>query len=206
VDFEAIRTSDHDLFVSTTNALTGDLKIFTRAELTAEAVMASACLPLLFRAVEIEGVPYWDGGYVSNPPLLPFLQTYKSADVLLVQIFPLRRERMPVSSREIVGRTGEIAFNAPLLAELRGLAAVDRMAEEQPGRGLRRLRLHRIVLDEAEFARDPGSRLNNHYEFFQKLHELGRRAARQFLARHFDAIGERATIDAAEAEPEYARG
>ena len=136
VDFEALRNSDRELFISATNAQTGDLRIFGRDELTAEAVMASACLPLLFRPVMIDGVPYWDGGYVANPPLLPFLQTKGSADVLLVQIFPLRRDRAPTSSREIVERTAEIAFNAPLLAELRGLAAVDRMAEY----GARRLR------------------------------------------------------------------
>jgi NTE family protein len=207
VDFEAIRTSGGDLFVSTTNAQTGNLRIFTAPELTAEAVMASAALPPLFRAVEIDGVPYWDGGYTSNPPLLPFLDTNQSADVLLVQIFPVRRDTTPTSLRDVAGRTGEISFNAPLFAELRALAAVDRMAEEQPGRGLRQLRLHRIVLDEGEISTDPASRLNNHYEFFQALHELGRQAAQRFLAAHFDAIGTRSTMDAAaEADQEYAGG
>jgi len=203
VDFDPLRASDRDLFISATNAQTGDLKLFTREELTAEAVMASACLPLLFRPVKIDGVPYWDGGYVSNPPLLPFLQTGGSADVLLVQIFPLRRDRAPTSAREIVGRTAEIGFNAPLLAELRGLATVDRLAEQSA----RRLRLHRIALDEFTETPDAASRLHNHYEFFQALHELGRRAAQRFLDAHFDAIGEHATIDAAaEAKTEHARG
>jgi NTE family protein len=203
VDFDAIRNSDLDLFISATNAQTGDLKIFTRQELTPDAVMASACLPLLFRAEMIDGVPYWDGGYVSNPPLLPFLQTGGSEDLLLVQILPQRRGQVPTSSREIAARTGEIAFNAPLLAELRGLAAVDTLAEA----GARRLRLHRIGLGELAEHADAASRLNNDYKFFQTLHELGRHAARQFLATHFDAIGERATIDlAAEAETEHAAG
>lgn len=202
VDFEALRNGERELFISATNAQTGDLRLFTRHELTAEAVMASACLPLLFRPVRIDGVPYWDGGYVSNPPLLPFLQAAGSADVLLVQIFPLRRDRAPTSSREIVGRTAEIAFNAPLLAELRGLAVVDRAV----GQDARRLRLHRIALDGFEKTPDAGSRLNNHYEFFQELHELGRQAAGRFLAAHFDAIGSHSTIEAAaEADPEYAQ-
>jgi NTE family protein len=207
VDFDAIRTSGRDLFISATNAQTGDLRIFTTSELTADAVMASACLPMLFRAVQIDGVPYWDGGYTSNPPLLPFLQTQQSADVLLVQLFPLQRAAMPTSSREIVGRIGEIGFNAPLFAELRALAAMDRLAEEQPGRGLGQLRLHRIVLDESHIATDPCSRLNNDYEYFQALHALGREAAHRFLAAHFDAIGTRGTMDAAvEADTEYAPG
>jgi NTE family protein len=202
VDFEALRNSDRELFISATNAQTGNLRLFTRDELTAEVVMASACLPLLFRPVRIDDVPYWDGGYVSNPPLLPFLQTRGSTDVLLVQIFPLRRDRAPTSSREIVGRTAEIAFNAPLLAELRGLAAVDRVAEQAASR----LRLHRIVLDELTERPDPNSRLNNDYKFFQMLHQRGREAARRFLATHFDAIGSQSTMDAAsESDPEYAR-
>ncbi len=211
VDFAAIRGSARDIFISATNAQTGDLRIFTTPELTADAVMASAALPMLFRAVEIDGVPYWDGGYTSNPPLLPFLHTHQSADVLLVQIFPLQGESTPTSSREIAGRTGEIAFNAPLFAELRALAAVDRMAAEQPGRGLRQLRLHRIALDEgavdAGVATDAASRMNNHYDYFQALYDHGRQAAQRFLAAHFDAIGERSTMDAAaEADKEYAGG
>ena len=206
VDFAAIRASGRDLFISATNAQTGGLRIFTAPELTAEAVMASAALPPLFRAVEIEGVSYWDGGYTSNPPLLPFLETSQSEDVLLVQIFP-PREAMPISARDVAGRTSEIAFTAPLLGELRALAAIDRMAEEQGGRAARRLRLHCIALDEGEVATDPASRLNNRYEFFQTLHELGRRAAQRFLAEHFDAIGTRSTMDAAaEADQDYARG
>jgi NTE family protein len=207
VDFNAIRGSGRDLFISATNAQTGDLRIFTAPELTAEAVMASAALPPLFRAVEIGGVPYWDGGYTSNPPLLPFLHTSQSADVLLVQIIPARREAAPKSSRELVGRTSEIAFNAPLFAELRALAAVDRMAEEQRGRRARKLRLHRVVLDEDDVSVDPASRLNNSYEFFQALHKLGRQAAQRFLAVHFDAIGATSSMDAAaEADKEYAGG
>jgi NTE family protein len=207
VDFEGLRRSGRDIFISATNAQTGDLKIFHTPELTADAVMASAALPLLFRPVLIDGVPYWDGGYSSNPPLLPFLQTVGSADVLLVQLFPLQRDNLPTSSREIVGRTGEIAFNAPLFAELRALTEVDRLAEEQPGRGLRTLRLHRIALDDgAEPPSDPASRLNNKFEFFETLQARGREAAQQFLAAHFDAIGSRGTMDAAvEADKEYAR-
>lgn len=205
VDFDMLRKSGRDIFISATNAQSGDLRIFNSAELTADAVMASAALPPLFRAVEIDGTPYWDGGYTSNPPLLPFLQTNQSEDVLLVQIIPARREAAPKSSREIVGRTSEIAFNAPLFAELRALAAVERVAEEQKNRGARKLRLHRIALDEDDVSADPSSRLNNTYEFFQALHKLGRQAARQFLETHFDAIGSRSTMDAgAEADQEYA--
>jgi NTE family protein len=207
VDFDAIRKSGRDIFISATNAQTGDLRMFTASELTADAVMASAALPMLFRAVEIDGVSYWDGAYTSNPPLLPFLHASQSEDVLLVQIFPPHRYATPTSSREIAGRTGEIAFNAPLFAELRALTALDRVAEEQRNRPARKLRLHRIALEDDHVSADPASRLNNNFEFFQELHELGRQAAQHFLAEHFDAIGKRSTMDAAaEANKEYAGG
>lgn len=195
VDFDAIRGSGRDLFISTTNSQTGNLRIFTAGELTPEAVLASAALPTLFRAVEIDGEPYWDGGYTSNPPLLPFLQTGQSEDVLLVQIFPVRREETPTSSHEIAGRTSEIAFNAPLYAELRALDAIGRVTAEQ-GKDARQLRLHRIVLDEQEVTAEAANRLNNRFDVFQTLHDLGRGAAQRFLAEHFDAIGNHGTMDA----------
>src|SRR5205823_1985570 len=154
VDFAAIRDGEREVFISATNVLTGELRVFARAEITAEAVMASACLPLLFRAVEIDGVPYWDGGYSGNPALLPFLRATATEDVLVVQINPRERRSVPTRARDIVSRINEINFNAPLLSELRGIAFVNRLIDEGrlprgtgPGE-FRRLKLHRIVMDD----------------------------------------------------------
>ena len=131
VDFEAIR---HDrsleLFISATNVHTGELRVFTRAEITPEVVMASASLPLLFRAVEIDGVPYWDGGYSGNPAVIPFLRATATEDVLIVQINPRERRKVPTRTREIMSRVNEINFNASLLSELRGVAFVNRLIDE----------------------------------------------------------------------------
>ena len=196
VDFGAITTGDHDLFVTATNVLTGEPRVFTRDDITAEAVTASACLPLLFRAVEIDGAPYWDGGYSGNPTLLPFLDSGASIDVLLVQIIPARRRKVPTSKRDIIDRMNEISFNAPLIAELRAL--------ELSGIG-RRLRLHRIVMDDLGEAFDARSRLNTDFEFFEMLCKLGQRATRRFLDAHFGDIGRHGTIHlAAERQPELA--
>ena len=118
VDFAAIRRADIEVFVSATNVRTGEPRVFTRDELSADAVMASACLPHLFRAVEIDGVPYWDGGYSGNPAILPFLRATASEDVLLVQINPSERLRTPRSTGEIMSRVHEITFNASLVSEL----------------------------------------------------------------------------------------
>jgi NTE family protein len=199
VDFDLIRSGDHDVFVSATNVLTGEPRVFTRAEITAEAVMASACLPLLFRAVEIDGIPYWDGGYSGNPTIFPFLRSPAQADVLIVQINPLASARAPTSAREIMVRVNEITFNASLLAELRAVELAGALIDEaRLPRGTassesRRLRLHRIVMDAG--TSDAHGKLNTDYEFFELLHKRGQRAARRFLDAHFDDIGRRSTID-----------
>jgi len=183
VDFERIRSGDRNLFIAATNVLTGEPRVFARHEITPEVVMASACLPLLFRAVEIDGVPYWDGGYSGNPVVLPFLQSDEVTDVLIVQINPRERSKVPTTASEIMARMNEITFNAPLIAELRALQLS----------GAHRARLHRIVMDDAPF--DPRSKLKVDFEFFLSLRKLGQRAARRFLDAHFADIGRRSTID-----------
>jgi NTE family protein len=191
VDFERIRAGDRELFVTATNVVTGEPRVFGRADLTAEAVMASACVPLLFRAVEIDGVPYWDGGYSGNPAVLPLIESGSEQDVLIVQINPRERRKVPTTAREIMSRVHEITFNAPLLAELRALERA----------GDHRLRLHRIVMDDHAF--DTRSKLNTEFEFFSSLRKLGQRATRRFLDAHFDAIGRTSTIHMPEmSEPE----
>jgi NTE family protein len=210
VDFEAIRR-DHslELFISATNVHTGELRVFTRPEITPEVVMASAALPLLFRPVEIDGVPYWDGGYSGNPVVVPFLRATATEDVLIVQIIPRERRKVPTRTREIVNRVNEIGFNASLLSELRGVAFVNRLIDEgRLPRGLRRgefrrLRLHRIVMEDLDEPVSARSTLKTDYEYLETLRKLGQRATRRFLDAHFNDIGRRSTIDyPAQAEPE----
>jgi NTE family protein len=202
VDFEALRRQHGpELFISATNVHNGELRIFTRDQITPEAVMASACLPLLFRAVEIDGVSYWDGGYSANPAITPFLRATSAEDVLLVQINPRERRKTPTRTPEIMTRLNEINFNASLLSELRGVAFVNRLVDEgRLPRGLgpsefRRLRMHRILMEElGETTRAP-STLTTDYQTFEMLHKLGQRATRRFLDSHFADIGRRSTID-----------
>lgn len=185
VDFERIRGGKRELYIAATNVITGEPRVFARAEITPEAVMASACLPLLFRAVEIDGVPYWDGGYSGNPVVLPFLRSRTTGDVLIVQINPREHHKLPTTAREIMTRVNEITFNAPLIAELRALELA----------GVRGIRLHRIGMDGLGAAFDARSKLNTDFEFFRSLRKLGQRAARRFLDAHLDDIGRRSTID-----------
>jgi len=202
VDFETLRAdTDLQLFISATNVQTGHVRIFPRDKITADAVMASACLPLLFRAVEIDGVPYWDGGYLGNPVLYPFFRATQTEDVLIVQINPLMRKTLPKSTREIVARVNEITFNSSLQTELRAIDFVARLIEQgrlPHGTGpneYRKIRVHRIVLEGLGERFSSAARLRNDYKSFDLLRKLGVRAARRFLDAHYDDIGVRSSVD-----------
>jgi NTE family protein len=202
VDFDLIRADiDRHVFISATNVRTGEPRVFSRAEITAEVVMASACLPLLFRAVEIEGESYWDGGYSNNPALLPFIRATATEDLLIVQLNPRERDEVPVNARDIMSRANEITFSAAQSAELRTIDLVNQLIDQgRLSRGAgngecRRIRLHRIVMDDTGKAFDERSRFNNDLDFFERLHKLGQRATHRFLEAHFDDIGARSTID-----------
>jgi NTE family protein len=196
VDFEALRNfRELQLFISATNVQTGHLRVFRREHVTADVVMASAALPLMFRAVEIEGESYWDGGFTGNPPMLPFLNANDTDDVLLVQISPLRRDKVPTTTRDIVHRVNEITFNSALDTELRALDYIGRIAADASGGQARHIKVHRIVLENVGSKLTMGSRLKTDKNFLTLLHRAGRRAARRFLDRHFEDIGKRGTID-----------
>ena len=198
VDFDAVRAfTGLELFVSATNVHTGASRVFGREEINAAVVMASAAIPLVFRAVEIDGVPYWDGGYSGNPPILPLLRTTGSDDVLVVQINPLERHTTPSSPRDIVDRINEITFNASLTSELKMVALIGELIGEgwlKPGPEYRPIHMHRIVLSSGRKL-TPASRFSTDFDFFETLHRAGRRAARRFLDAHFEDIGVRGTIE-----------
>jgi NTE family protein len=210
VDFEALRASTAlQLFVSATNVHTGRLHVFRRDRISADVVMASACLPYLFRAVEIDGVPYWDGGYLGNPVIFPFFRTTESEDVIVVQINPVVRDTTPTSSREIMDRLNEITFNSSLISEFRAIEFVGRLIDKKllprgtgPGE-YRRINVHRIALAGLGLE-SSATRLQNDYQFFEMLRDHGRRTARRFLDEHFADIGKRSTVDLrAEAQAEW---
>ncbi|MCC6949532.1 MAG: patatin-like phospholipase family protein [Bradyrhizobiaceae bacterium] len=202
VDFEAVRACRKlKLFISATNVRTGKARIFRTEEITADAVMASACLPFLFQAVEIDGTPYWDGGYVGNPPLYPFFRATSTDDVILVQTNPIKRAGTPQTAREILNRINEITFNASLLSEFRAIGFVRRLIEGGMIRrwtgksGQHSLRLHRIAGSEELADLNSSSKFNTEWPFFLHLRDLGRDAADAFLKKNFAALGRRATLD-----------
>jgi NTE family protein len=212
VDFEKLRSCEgRQLFVSATNVFTGRLRIFPRDKITAEVIMASACLPMVFQAVEIDGIPYWDGGYMGNPAIFPFFRTTDTEDVLIVSINPLERNMTPRTQNEIMNRINEITFNSSLIAEYRAIDFVTRLIDQgrlPRGRGAgeyRRINVHRIALDSAFKELTADSKLDSDFAFFELLRNGGQRAAKDFLTRHFDDLGVRSTVDiAAEAQAEWA--
>jgi NTE family protein len=212
VDFDAVRQcTDIQLFVCATNVITGRLRIFEREEISADVVMASVALPLMFQAVTIDGTPYWDGGYMGNPAIFPLFRKTTTEDVLIVQINPTERRQVPTTAREIMNRINEITFNSSLLAEYRAIEFVARLIDQgRLPRGLgpgeyRRINAHRVVLGDGDKVYSADSKLSTDYHFFRTLRTNGRRAARRFLNAHFDDIGVRSTFDLrAEAQAEWA--
>jgi NTE family protein len=200
VDFDRLRrTDDLKLFVAATNVHTGKGEIFKRGALTVDHIMASACLPRLFQAVEIDGVPYWDGGFAGNPPLWPLFYETDCNDAIIVQINPIERDSTPRTPREIVDRVNEISFNSALLAELRAINFVNRLLDEgalDPAR-YKRVHVHRIGGDGKLEGFGAATKVDTSWPFLETLRELGRESAKQWLQRNFDAIGVRGTLDLA---------
>ncbi len=197
VDFDRLRRSEVRLFIAATSVWTGKIRVFETAELAADHVMASACLPTLFRAVEIEGEPFWDGGYSGNPPLFPVFYSARSDDLLLVQINPIERRQTPHTPLEIQNRLTEINFNSGLLRELRVIEFVTRLIDSgklSPGE-YKRVLMHRIDGDGYLDRFAASSRLNPDWTMFLELRDLGRSAASAWLERCYDSVGRESTLD-----------
>jgi NTE family protein len=193
VDFERLRREGPALFVAATDAATGRKRIFTRAEISLEAVLASACLPQLHQAVEIDGRQYWDGGYVANPPLMPLINPARAEDTLLVQIIPLAGQGAPTDHAGIGEGLNRIIFNAPLRQEI---ATIELMASRRMAPFLRH-RFHLIDATPATRMLPAGSRLVPDWRMLSRLRLEGRQAADAWLAGNRAAIGQRATADLA---------
>ncbi len=196
VDFERLTASPIRLFVTATNVRTGRGRVFQNAELTPDVLLASACLPTLFQAVEIGGDPYWDGGYSGNPTITPLVRDCACSDTVLVQINPVERDGEPRGAREIQNRVNEVSFNACLLKELRMIALMRSLIDPGQGECARwaGMRIHRVASDAL---RELGysSKLNAEWAFLCMLRDEGRRSAEAFLAAHRGDLGKRSTLD-----------
>jgi NTE family protein len=196
IDFKRLVQSPIKLFVTATNVRTGRGRIFRNAELTAEVLLASACLPTMFQAIEIDGEPYWDGGFAGNPTITPLVRESNAQDTILVQINPRERPGTPRSAAEILNRLNEVSFNATLMKELRMIALMRQMADPGSGEGARwaAMRTHRIMT-EMMTGLGYSSKLNGERAFLCLLRAEGRKAASAFLDAHAGDLGQRSTAD-----------
>ena len=196
VDFGRLAQASIKLFVTATNVRTGRGRVFRNSEITPDVLLASACLPTLFQAIEIDGESYWDGGYSGNPTITPLVRECRSQDTILVQINPVERPGLPRSARDILNRLNEVSFNAVLLKELRMIALLRQVAQPDDSESAKwaDMRIHRIssdVMVELGYS----SKLNAEWEFLCMLRDEGRRASDVFLSTHHDDLGRRSTFD-----------
>lgn len=198
IDFECVRGCKHiKLYISATNVLTNRLRIFTPAELSIDVLMASACLPHLYQAVEIDGEHYWDGGYMGNPVLEPLVRHCEGNDIVIVQINPTRRQEVPRSAEDIMNRVNEISFNSSLIREIRAIASVTRLIEagliEDPR--YERIFFHLIAAEEVMAGLGARSKFDTSWPFLTRLKETGRARAERWLAENFEQLGRKSTLD-----------
>ncbi|MBD3893056.1 patatin-like phospholipase family protein [Hydrogenophaga sp.] len=206
VDFERVRRCHKTrLFIAATQVRTGALRVFKQTELTPDMVLASACLPLLFQAVEIDGEAYWDGGYAGNPTLMPLIADSPADDLLLVQINPIERVELPKRASDILERIGEVTFNTSLLKELRSIALLKQLIgeDDRPAHPYQHplfervaaLRLHLLDGGASLAPLGADSKTKTDWAFLHQLHELGFGAAERWLAQHGAALGQRSSFD-----------
>jgi len=199
VDFAHLRSCPITtrLFICATNVRSGKIKVFDNHDLSPEVVLASACLPYIFQAVEIEGEYYWDGGYMGNPAIYPLIYRDGTRDVIVVHINPLERTKLPTTASEIYDRVNEITFNSSLMREMRAIAFVTRLIDEGAlsAKEYARLLIHSVRDDKGMAAFGAASKFDTDWEFLTKLRNLGRKRAGEWLARHYDDIGRQSSVD-----------
>jgi NTE family protein len=196
IDFDRLARAPIKVFVTATNVPTGRGQVFRNDAITPDVLLASACLPTLFQAVEIDGEAYWDGGYSGNPTITPLVRECASHDTILVQINPVERPGTPRTAREILNRLNEVSFNAVLLKELRMIALLRQVAEPGDCEGARwaRMRVHRIASEQMT-SLGYSSKLNAEWDFLCLLRSEGRRSAEAFLDRHGQDLGRRSSLN-----------
>jgi NTE family protein len=196
IDFACLASAPIKLFITATNVRTGRPRVFRNAEMSPDVLLASACLPAMFQAVEIDGEPYWDGGYSGNPTMTPLVQECMSDDTILVAINPVERPGIPRSARDILNRLNEVSFNAVLLKELRMMALLRKVAAANNAEVAHwsRMRMH-MIRSEMMVELGASSKLNAEWAFLSLLRDEGRRCAEAFLAAHADDLGRQSTLD-----------
>jgi NTE family protein len=201
VDFKKIKASNAlNVFVTATNVKTGKIKVFETAELSIDAILASACLPFLFQAVKIDNNYYWDGSYLGNPALFPLIYGSNCNDILIIHINPIFREEVPTMGADILNRVNEISFNSSLMREMRAIAFVTKMLDQgwikdEYKKNMKYLHIHAVRADTTMQSFSVASKLDPEWRFISHLYEEGRREGTEWLNKNYDLIGKKSSID-----------
>jgi NTE family protein len=198
IDHDAMQScSVIKLFIAATHVASGQARIFKCDEITTDVLLASACIPFMFQAVQIEGDHYWDGGYMGNPAIWPLIYNCNSKDIVLVQINPIHDDRLPKTAGEIINRLNEISFNSSLIAEMRAIHFVTRLIEDGnlDEKKYKKLNMHLIYSASEMHHLNASSKMNADWDFFQHLKEIGRRDAENWLKAHWNDIGNKSSLD-----------
>lgn len=200
VDFDAVQASNGaKLFLCATNVRTGKIKVFKDQELNLDAVLASACLPFLYQAVEIDGEHYWDGGYMGNPPIFPLIYHTDCQDILIIQVNPIKIDTIPKTAQEIFDRINTLSFNSSLMREMRAIDFVTQLIDQErlDANHYKRLNIHTIDAEEDMAKFNVSSKLNADADFLDHLFQLGRERGDEWLEAHFDKVGNESSTDIA---------
>jgi NTE family protein len=198
VDFKVLRESATvKLFISATNVRTGKVKVFENKDLSADAVLASACLPFMFQAVTIDGESYWDGGYMGNPAIFPLIYNCDSRDIVVLHINPMERAETPTNARDILNRINEISFNSSLMREMRAVAFVTKLIDEGAisENRMKRMLIHAIEAQDFMSELGVSSKLNADWEFLTHLRDVGRERAESWLDANFGSLNKQSTVN-----------
>jgi NTE family protein len=196
IDFERVRQQRRvKLFLSATNVRTSKVKVFSGEEINAERVLASACLPLLMHAVEIDGEHYWDGGFAGNPVIFPVIYQCEARDIVMIHLTPAERPELPVNPRTIMNRMQEISFNSSLIREMRAIAFVTKLIDEGYWTNGKRIFIHSIEGEDVIRELSGSSRVNGDWDLLSRLYEIGRERANNWLVANFDRISAESTVD-----------
>ncbi len=198
IDFERVRDCEElQLFIAATNVRTGAGKLFRREEMDAQRLVASACLPTVFAAVEVDGEMYWDGSYVANPPLAPLMKHSAASDVIIIQNNPIARSDMPRTMADIANRANELAFNISFVREVSALQYLNGVPDEGRGAGMTPNTMHLHLISGNEYLNEHGisAKFNAEMSFLQMLHDQGVQSAERWLKEQGAQIGVKSTLD-----------
>lgn len=200
-DFKKINeTKDYKIFLAATHVYTGKIKIFGNKDLSVDTLLATGCLPTVFKAAFVDGEYYWDGGFTANPVMYPLIYNCASPDIIMLKLNPTHRNKLPTTACEISDRLNEITNNASILKEMRAIKFISDLIDKKDLDPTKYKRVFVHNIENEKTFQDCGwsSKLNSEWDFLMYLFEEGRKTADEWIQKNYEFVGKRNTIDEVE--------